>query len=199
MAILDPVLIAEFAAIIATGMQAVKSHPKVKGSMIPWLSGIAGAGVGLGWYLVSGELKSPDALLHIDWADVYRGVFNGVAGAVTANTGYNIQKILPIPNVLPTASELDQQTLKETVKTQEMVVQAVAEGVPPKDAKEDVGLAPTDPPPLTSLETVAPTPTEVVQDMADDAQNGSGATEDPKVGQDITTGVKIVPEPTGTS
>lgn len=175
-AILDVVLIAEFTAIITAGMQAIKSHPKVQGSMIPWLSGVAGLGVGVGWYLVNGELVSSDSFLGVDWADMYRGVFNGVAGAVSANAGYNIQKILPIPNVLPTASEMDAQKLKEEVKTQDMIVDAVEAGVPPDRAKEKIGLDQNDPPPEEQLDAI------------EKAQDGPGVIETPVTSEDPQNG-----------
>lgn len=149
--ILDLTLIGEMTAIVTTTMQAIKSHPKVKGSVIPYLSGGVGVVCGLGWFLVTGELESPDSILHVDWADTFRGIFNGVAGAVSANAGYNIQKFLPIPNILPTAGEMDAAKIKEELATKELVVEAVKEGIPPEDAKESIGLEPEDPPPTSEV------------------------------------------------
>lgn len=163
MSIFDPSLVGELAALVTTSMQTIKSHHKIKGSIIPWLSGIVGAGAGLGWYLVSGQIDDGNGLLGVDWENIFRGTANGIAGAVAANGAYNIQKFLPIPNVLPTAQELDQSKLKEEVATQQVVVEAVSQGVPPEVAKEAVGLEPDDPPPNEVLEEVAPTTEEVVQ------------------------------------
>ncbi|HEY9662923.1 MAG TPA: hypothetical protein V6C65_31145, partial [Allocoleopsis sp.] len=80
--ILDVQLIGEFAAIITTTMQTIKSHPKIKGSQIPWISGLVGACIGLGWYLVSGGIDDGSGFLNVDWANIFRGLFNGIAGAV---------------------------------------------------------------------------------------------------------------------
>ena len=144
--ILDPTLIAELAAVTTASMQTLKSHPKIKGSMIPWISGVFGASAGVAWYLVSGKIDDGHGFFNVDWANIFRGVFNGVAGSVSANGAFNIQKFLPLPNVLPTAAELDHSALKEEVITTAVVEDAVAKGVDVDTAKEAVGRSPDDPP-----------------------------------------------------
>ena len=161
--ILDVSLVGEFAAIITTTMQAIKAHPKIRGSQIPWISGVVGAAIGLTWYLVSGGLDDGHGLLGVDWANIFRGFFNGIAGAVTANAGFNIQKFLPdgVPKILPTSGEMNEQALKEAAKKQQDVVNAVTEGAPPEKAKEIAGLEKSDPPPTEVLEKLSPIPDEV--------------------------------------
>lgn len=149
-------------------MQAVKAHPKIRGSQIPYISAIVGICIGVGWYLVSGGIDDGSGFLGVDWANIFRGLFNGVAGAVSANGAFNLQKILPIPNILPTSGEMNESALRETVTSVEQVKEAAKEGVPIPDAKDAVGLDENDPPPEntvvstaadTTIPTSAPVPT----------------------------------------
>lgn len=154
MEIFDTLLITEIAALVVVTMQAVKAYPRVRGSTIPALSAIVGVVSCLGWYAATGQLFLADG---VEWANLYRGVFNGICGAVAANAGYNIQKALPGVNILPTATEMDKQVIDETVAKTELVTYAVTEGVPPHVAKHAVGL-PDDEAPL--LEHIPPTSVE---------------------------------------
>ncbi len=138
--IFDAILIGEMAVVVATSMQFAKSHPRIQGSMIPILSGITGMVLTLIWFLVQGLLFSDTALFHVDWVQTYRAIFNGLAGAIAANAGYNLQKFMPQANLLPTSNELDQSKIKEVVEKTEMVQSAVNAGVPKDIAKEVVGL-----------------------------------------------------------
>ena len=172
MAIYDTSLIGEMAAAVTTTMQAIKAHPNVKGSAIPLLSVGAGIVFCVCWFLVTGNLDSDIAPLHIEWSNIYKALFDGVAAAVIANAGFNIQKYLPIPNILPTAQEIDDNAMKEAVHKSELVAQGVSQGVPPDDAKKIVGLNPiTDPPSDRLLQAVAPPPAAIVaKDMVAPAE-----------------------------
>ena len=155
--ILDLTLIGELAMLVAVITQAVKSHPKVRGSDIVWWVGPIGIVTSLLWYLVTGKLFGGPH--HVDFMQVYRACANGLVGAIGASVGYNIQKYAPIPNILPTATEIDAQNLKEETAKQKMVVSAVAEaGVKPDTAKDVVGLDKNDPPPEQVLEEISPMP-----------------------------------------
>src|SRR5687768_15947568 len=156
--ILDLTLVGELALLTSVLTQAIKSHPKVRGSDIVWWSGPIGILAALIWYLVVGKLTSGD--YFINFKEAYRASANGIVGAIGASAGYNLQKALPFPNLLPTASEIDAQNLKEEATKQTMVVKAVATGVEPDSAKEVVGLDENDPPPDELLEAVSPLPTE---------------------------------------
>jgi hypothetical protein len=151
MEIFDTLLITEIAALVVVTMQAIKAYPRVRGSAIPAISAIVGVVACLGWYAVTGQLLLADG---IEWENMYRGIFNGICGAVAANAGYNIQKALPGVNILPTATEMDKQVIEETVAKTELVTYAVTEGVSPHMAKHAVGL-PDDESPV--LEHVPPT------------------------------------------
>lgn len=172
MAIYDTNLIGEMAAAVTTTMQAAKGHPKVRGSAIPLLSVAAGVIFCVCWFLVTGDLDSTIAPLHVEWSNIYKAVFDGVAAAVIANAGFNIQKYLPIPNILPTAQQIDENAMKEAVHKTELVTQGVSQGVSPEDAKKIVGLDPTtDPPSDRLLQAVAPPPAAIVaQDMVAPAE-----------------------------
>jgi hypothetical protein len=161
MGILDPALIAEIAGITTAILQSIKSHPKVRGSSIPYLGGFVGVAVGFVWYVVSGDLLSEGGIWGIDWQNSYRGILNGVAGSVVAQGGYNLQKALPIPNLLPSANEMDEKAIQEEVTKQTLVVDAAQSGVDPKKAKEAVGLTHEEPPPVAELKEIQPTPTEM--------------------------------------
>lgn len=155
--ILDLTLIGELALLVSVTTQAIKSHPKVRGSDIVWWVGPIGIVTSLLWYLVIGKLIG--GKYYIDFTEAYRAIANGLVGAVGASVGYNIQKLAPIPNVLPTATEIDAQNLKEESIKQQMVVTAVAtSGVKPDTAKDVVGLDKNDPPPESLLDAVSPIP-----------------------------------------
>ena len=156
--ILDLTLIGELALIVSVVTQAVKSHPKVRGSDIVWWSGPIGIFCALLWYLVVGKLTSGEYI--INFKELYRATANGIVGAVGASAGYNLQKSLPFPNLLPTATEIDKQNLKEEAVKQTMVVGAVVQGVEPETAKDVVGLDENDPPPETALDAISPIPDE---------------------------------------
>lgn len=157
MAIFDLTLMAEMAGLVTATMQAVKTHPKIRGSSIPRLSAVTGAGAATVWYAVTGDMLDSTSWLGIDWEYVFRGIFTGIGGAVLANGGYNLQKFLPIPNLLPTASELDASALNEQVVKKELVAVAVANGTDPVEAKKAVGLDPVaDPPSVAVLEKIQP-------------------------------------------
>lgn len=111
--IVDLVLVGELALFIASLMQILKSHPKMPGSVVPYLSGVLGVVACLLWFTVNGELFRDNS---INWIDLYRGVAIGIVAAVTSIMGYNLQKALPTPNLLPTSSELAQQRMKESVE-----------------------------------------------------------------------------------
>jgi hypothetical protein len=157
--ILDLTLIGELAVLVGVITQALKSHPKVRGSDIVWWVGPIGIIVSLLWYLVVGKLISGPYFFN--FIELFRACANGVVGAVGASVGYNIQKFSPIPNILPTATEIDAQNLKEESRKQQMVVTAVAtSGVKPETAKDVVGLDKNDPPPEAALDAVSPMPQE---------------------------------------
>jgi hypothetical protein len=170
MAILDASLVAEIAGITTSVLQVIKSHPKIRGSFIPYLGGIIGVAIGVLWYIVSGDVIAKGAALGVDWQNIYRGLFNGVAGAVVAQGGYNIQKAIPLPNILPTSTEMDESKLKEEVRKHELVVEATQKGVDPKDAKKAVGLDPeSDPPSVETLEQMQPPDEQIVEEQAAEA------------------------------
>jgi hypothetical protein len=152
--ILDFTLIGELALVVTVLTQAIKSHPKVRGSDIVWWAGPIGIVVSLLWYLALGKLTSGPH--WINPMECYRAVANGLVGAVGASAGYNVQKMLPIPNILPTVTEIDEQNIKEEVARQEHVVDAVVDGVEPDKAKEVVGLEKNEPPPVENLEEIQP-------------------------------------------
>lgn len=155
--ILDLTLIGELAVLVGVVTQALKSHPKVRGSDIVWWVGPIGIIVSLLWFLVLGKLFSGPYV--VDFMELYRAIANGLVGAIGASVGYNIQKLAPIPNVLPTATEIDAQNLKEEAIKQQMVVSAVVtSGVKPDTAKDVVGLDKNDPPPEEVLDAVSPIP-----------------------------------------
>ncbi len=162
MAILDPTLIGEISVIVSSSAQWLKANHKIKGSAIPFLSGIFGAIIGVGWNLVSGDIYDG----AMDWAEVFKGAFNGLAAAVGANGAFNLQKILPIPNVFPTSSEIDTSKMKEQSEATALVVEGVKSGVEPDVAKEIVGLEPSDPPPNVELEALHEEYTESVVEEA---------------------------------
>lgn len=157
--ILDLTLVGELAILVGVVTQALKSHPKVRGSDIVWWVGPIGVVISLLWYLVVGKLDGGP--YHINFMELFRAVANGLVGAIGASVGYNIQKFAPIPNILPTATEIDKQNLKEEALKQEMVVAAVAKaGVKPDTAKDVVGLDKNDPPPEAVLEEISPMPAD---------------------------------------
>jgi len=156
--ILDLTLIGELAVLVGVVTQALKSHPKVRGSDIVWWVGPIGIVVSLLWYLSIGRLTSGSG--YVNFEELYRSIANGIVGAIGASVGYNIQKLAPIPNVLPTATEIDAQNLKEEAVKQQMVVGAASAGVKAETAKDVVGLDTNDPPPETILEAVSPLPTD---------------------------------------
>lgn len=107
---LDLTLIGELALVILATMQLIKSHPRVKGSAIPYLSGVVGVVYALLWFLVNGRIYHDG----IHFGMIYEAVANGVVSAVSAITAYNAQKEIPfVPNLLPTATELDASKAKE--------------------------------------------------------------------------------------
>lgn len=161
--IYDTSLIGEMAAAVTTTMQAIKAHPKVKGSSIPLVSVLVGIGFCACWFLVSGDLDSSIAPLHIEWSNIYKAIFDGLAAAVIANAGFNIQKYLPFPNILPTAQEIDENAMKEAVSKNELVAQGVSQGVSPDHAKTIVGMSTTqDPPSDRLLQAIAPPPATII-------------------------------------
>lgn len=140
--ILDPILIGELGFVIVAIMQLIKSHPKMRGSDIPWLSGVVGALLSLLWFLVAGDLYHG----AMDWMNLYRSIAIGVVAAVASIIGYNVQKALPTPNILPTSNELTEQKLEEDMtKTVTTDVEAVAvatvdvETEKTVDPKENIG------------------------------------------------------------
>lgn len=153
--ILDATLIGELSLLVAVVTQAIKSHPKVRGSDIVWWTGPIGIAVALLWYLTVGKLISGE--YYINFKETFRAFANGIVGAVGASAGYNLQKALPFPNILPTASEIDAQNVKEEALKQQVVIGGVISGVKPETAKEVVGLDEQDPPPEDLLAAVSPT------------------------------------------
>lgn len=109
--IVDLVLVGELAMVVTALMQIVKSHPRMPGSAVPYISGIVGVVASLLWFLVNGELYDGG----MDWINLYKSVAVGIVGAVASIMGYNLQKALPTPNLLPTSNELNQQRMKEDV------------------------------------------------------------------------------------
>lgn len=148
MDILDPELIAQLAAGITATMQFVKSNARVKGSDIPYLSGIVGAIVGVLYFMVNGDLNGVHSLWGVDWSNAFRGAFNGIIAAVSSNGVYNLQKVLPIPNLLPTAGEMDEHKLKEELAAKARNEVAIAEGVEKP--------APSSPPPAVVVPAETP-------------------------------------------
>jgi len=113
-------LVAELAVFITCLMQIIKSHPKVPGSIVPYLSGVVGVVSCLLWFLVNGTFFLGDNI--INWVSVYQGIAIGVVAAVTSMMGYNLQKVLPVPNLLPTTGELDEQRKKEELADNATVI-----------------------------------------------------------------------------
>lgn len=145
-------------AIVITGtVQTAKHSSRVHGSVAPYLSVIVGVVLSYLWFLVSGDLHNKDAHWNIDWQNMYRAFANGIGASTSATIAYQAQKAVPIPNLLPTATEIDESKLKEQVAKQKQIVAAVAEGLDPRTAKETVGLETSDPPPQPVLEEIKPT------------------------------------------
>lgn len=122
---IDWQLVGELTVVIIAIMQLIKSHPATNGSDIPWLSGLVGIVVAVGWFAVHGTIYHN---AHVDWIDLYRAVVMGAVAATFGIAAYNTQKALPIPNILPTSSEMSNQKVAEDVqnKAQDATVSTVA-------------------------------------------------------------------------
>lgn len=164
--ILDPVLIGELGFLITAIMQLMKSHPQMKGSSVPWLSGIVGVVACLLWYLSNGELIVTHS---IDWIHLYQGFANGVVSAVASIIGYNVQKALPTPNILPTSQELAEQRLQEDA-TQAAVENAEDAGIPGQATTVTADIQATA---KATVETTT-TPSTDVTDVVDEQENMIG-------------------------
>ena len=108
------VFVGELALFVACVSQIIKSYPKVPGSIMPVVAGIMGIIAAFLWYLVNGDVFFENGRL-VGWVTVYQSIANGIVASVTAIVGYNIQKALPTPNLLPTSTELKQQRMREDV------------------------------------------------------------------------------------
>lgn len=148
--------IALLALVVASVTQISKYHPKITGVVAPYVSVGAGVILSFLWFLVKGDLLSKGAPLGIDWMNAFRAFCNGVVAVTTAAAGYIAQKAAPIPNLLPTATEIDASKIKDEVARQQLVVEAVQKGMEPEDAKETMGLKQDDPPPEDELEQIQP-------------------------------------------
>jgi hypothetical protein len=113
-AIFDMVFVGELALMVACISQIIKSYPKVPGSIMPVVAGVMGVVLAFLWYLVNGDVLFVDKRL-VGWATVYQSFANGIVASVTAIVGYNLQKALPTPNLLPTSTELHHQRMREQV------------------------------------------------------------------------------------
>jgi hypothetical protein len=78
------------------------------------VAGVMGVVLAFLWYLVNGDVLFVDKRL-VGWATVYQSFANGIVASVTAIVGYNLQKALPTPNLLPTSTELHHQRMREQV------------------------------------------------------------------------------------
>lgn len=148
--------IALLALVVTAITQTIKSHPKITGQNTTYVSAFIGVLMSYLWYAAKGDFVNHSAWHNVDWMNIYRAFANGIVATTTAWVGYNAQKAAPIPNLLPTATEINQKRLDEQVEKQQSVVEAVVQGVEPDVAKETVGLKTTDPPPNDVLEAMKP-------------------------------------------
>lgn len=111
---IDGGVIAEVAAAVAGVTQWLKNEPRLKHINGQFLAVLIGLVIGLGWFLVQGQFGSELALDKIAWHNVFKATINGVLAGISATGVYNLQKFLPIPNLLPTRSELDAEDGKDT-------------------------------------------------------------------------------------
>jgi hypothetical protein len=151
---IDFTFIGELALILTAILQVLKSVKGIAGSKIPPLSAPIGVACGVLWYLVSGDLHNSHAFISVDWMNLYRGVSGGFLAAMSSTAGYEVQKNLPLPNILPTASEMRTSYIKEETQKQQLVVEAVQQGLEPEKAKDVLGLPQDTPPPNAELEKV---------------------------------------------
>jgi len=147
---IDMAFVGEVAIATTAVLQLLKSVKGIPGSKIPPLSGPVGALLALLWMLAIGEVYHESAW---DWANIYKAVVCGFIAATVATASYEVQKNIPLPNILPTAEELRAAALKETLVKKEMVESAVDEGVPIEQAKEILDVD-ADEPPQTEEEKV---------------------------------------------
>jgi hypothetical protein len=131
--IIDWTIVGELSFVVLALMQLVKSRTgdkSVRGSAIPWLSGIVAVACSLLWFLVNGQLVNIHDIhwAGLNWVNVYRAIAMGAIAAVGSIAMYNAQKAMPIPNLLPTTNEMAQQHLAENVSQQanDATVQTVA-------------------------------------------------------------------------
>lgn len=105
MGFLDPALIAELSATVLGVTQAVKNQPRLKRIDGELIAVAAGTLTGVLWFLSRGEIVHDLAWHAVNWQEGFTALVNGLLGGIAASTGFNLQKVLPIPNLLPTRTE----------------------------------------------------------------------------------------------
>lgn len=106
MDLLNLARIGEMIVAVSAFMQYVKRRKTLRKRDGETLSLTLGVVLCLGWALVLGEIFLATG---VNWIEVFRAVVNGGIAGISASGLFNIQKFLPIPNLLPTRSELDAQ------------------------------------------------------------------------------------------
>lgn len=107
MQFLDPSLVGELSAAVLGVTQAIKNKKRLRGVDGELIAVAVGFVVGVCWFIARGDIVDPSAWGGVNWKEMFQGAINGILGGIAASTGFNIQKVLPIPNVLPTRQEKD--------------------------------------------------------------------------------------------
>lgn len=107
MQFLDPSLVAELSAAVLGVTQAIKNKKRLRGIDGEVIAIAVGLCVGVVWFVARGDIIDPSSWGGVNWKEMFQGAINGILGGIAASTGFNIQKYLPVPNVLPTRQEKD--------------------------------------------------------------------------------------------
>jgi len=153
---LDFEVIGTLAVLLISVTQILKYHAKFNAKITPFFTGGLGIVLSLLWYLVNGRLETHHAPLRVDWINLYQACASACVAVTTAAAGFLAQKMAPIPNLLPTSSEINQGKLDSVLQKQQSVVDAVEKGMEPQVAKDIVGLPKDEPPPNEILEEIQP-------------------------------------------
>lgn len=105
MAFIDPGLVAELSATVLGVTQAIKNRPRLKKLDGEVIAVAVGTLTGLVWFLSRGEIIRGLSWHQVSWSEAFTAAVNGLLGGVAASTGFNLQKVLPVPNLLLTRSE----------------------------------------------------------------------------------------------
>lgn len=141
---IDLAFVGQVAIATTACLQILKSIKGIPGSKIPPLSGPVGAVIALLWMFAIGDAHHNGTF---DWANIYKAVMCGIIAATVATASYEVQKNIPLPNLLPTATELRKAAMDEMIEKKELVEDATKEGVDVDTAKEVLGVAEDEPPP----------------------------------------------------